>query len=438
MISALDLRGATIIAVLFGVVLVVAELWARRWNGQPEHTRKLVHLGGSAIGVFLPLLVQSVAVAFALTASLSLLFFATSKGKWLRSVGGVARSSRGSEYYPLAVFLVFVLSAGDYWRYLASLLVLGVADAFAALVGGGYGRIRYEVEDESKSLEGSLVFLVVAYLAILLPTLLLTELPRPTVVLASLLVALVVTGFEAVSLRGADNLFVPIAACVILGKITTKALPEIIFQNVSLIGLCVVIGVGARRFPGLNVGATIAVLLFTYGLWSLGSPLWALPVLIALVALVTARTGRFSGRAVGVRPVARACMPLVAILIVANTYRTYDFWYAPFLGATAAMTSIGVIQAAGRRARALVLSVGACMALVLIPAAFAVREPGASIATLLSVALFAGAIAVVLRERYPAETRLGDIVPAMMAILAAFVVAGLQRVGVISPWTIST
>lgn len=434
--SAADLRGAAIIAGLFGVILVLAEIWARAWKGNPEHTRKLVHLGGSAIGVFLPLLVESVLVAFLLTFGLSLLFFSTSKGKLLRSVGGVSRSSRGSEYYPLAVFLVFVLAEGQYWRYLASLLTLGVADAFAALVGSEYGRVRYAVEEESKSLEGSLVFLVVAYLAIQLPTLLLTDLDPTTVVLSSLLVALVVTGFEAISLRGADNLFVPVAACVILGKITTKPLEEIVFQNASLVGLCIVMGFGARWFPGLNVGATIAVLLFTYGLWSLGSPLWALPVFIALVALVTARSGRFSGKYIGVRPVARACVPLFAILILSNTNAAHNFWYAPYLGAAAAMTVIGVVQAGGRRRRSVVLAVAACATIILLPTRFAPSAPWPSIALLFAIALLGGGVALAMRRRYPAQSRLGEAIPALTAILTAGAVAGTEYIGAVPTWII--
>lgn len=431
-----DLRGGAIIAGLFGIVLVVAELWARRWGGKPEHTRKLVHLGGSAIGIFLPLLVESVAVAFALTAGLSLLFFATSRGRVLRSVGGIARSSRGSEYYPLAVFLVFVLAAGDYWRYLASLLTLGVADAFAALVGAEYGRVRYRVEEDSKSLEGSLVFLVVAFLAIHIPMLLLTNLDRPTVVLSALLVALVVTGFEAISLRGADNLFVPVAACVILEKITTKPLGEIIFQNLSLLGLCAAIAIGAKRFPGLNVGATIAVLLFTYGLWSLGSPLWALPVLIAMLAFVAARSGRFSGRYVGVRPVVRACLPLAAILIVSNMNDAHNFWYPPFLSAAAALTVIGVVQAVGHRPRAVLIALAACAAIILVPTAFAASAPAASLVALFVVALLGGAAALGMRRRYPAESRLGNLIPALAAIVAAGVIAGSEYVRAIPTWTL--
>lgn len=416
-------------------MLVIAEVWARR-GGRPEHTRKLVHLGGSAIGVFLPLLVQSWHVALVLTGSLSLLFFVTSKGRLLRSVGGVSRSSRGSEYYPLAVFLVFVLAGDEYWRYLASLLVLGVADAFAALVGGEYGRIRYAVEEESKSLEGSLVFLVVAYLAIQLPLLLLTQLPPGIIVLSSLLVALVVTGFEAISLRGADNLFVPIATCVILGKITTKPLEEVAFQNASFLGLMALMGFGARSFPKLNVGATIAVLLFTYGLWSLGSPLWALPVLIGLVALVVARSGRFSGRYVGVRPVARASMPLFAILVVSNMNAAHNFWFAAFLGAAAAMTAIGVVQAAGHRPRAVVLAVTAIAAIVGLPAAAAISAPPSSIATLAAVAMLFGSIALALRTSWPAESRLGGLIPALTAIVAASAIAAAQYAGVVPQWTI--
>ena len=434
--SSADIRGAAIIAALFAVVLVLAEVWARAWNGKPEHTRKLVHLGGSAIGIFLPLLVDSVLVAFVLTVGLSVLFFATSRGKLLRSVGGVTRSSRGSEYYPLAVFLVFVLAEDAYWRYLASLLTLGVADAFAALVGSQYGRVRYDVEDESKSLEGSLVFLVVAYLAIQLPTLLLTDLDPATVVLSSLLVALVVTGFEAISLRGADNLFVPIATCVILGKITTKPLDEIVFQNASLVGLCVAMGFGAHWFPGLNVGATIAVLLFTYGLWSLGSPLWALPVLIGLIALVTARSGRFSGKYVGVRPVARACIPLVAILILSNTNAAHNFWYAPYLGAAAAMTVIGVVQAAGSRARAVGLAFAACGAMVLLPTRLAPSAPATSVVLLFAIALAGGGAALALRRRYPAQSRLGEAIPALTAMLTAGVVAGAEYLRVVPTWII--
>ena len=429
-----DMRGALAIVLAFGVVLVVAEVWARR-GGAPERTRKVVHIGGSAIGVFMPLLVRSVLVAFVLTASLSLLFFVTSRGKLLRSVGGVSRPSRGSEYYPLAVWLVFVLADGEYWRYLASLLVLGIADAFAALAGSSYGRIRYRVEEESKSVEGSLVFLVVAYLAILLPMLLLTGIARPVAVLASLLVALIVTVFEAISLEGADNLFVPVAACVILGKITTKPLTEVIFQNVSFVVLTVVIGFAAWRVRALNVGATIGVLLFAYGLWSLGSPVWTIPFLVGCAAVAAARVRSSVGQTFGVRPVARACIPLVAILVLANSFENGSFWFGPYLAALAALTASGVVRVGHMRPRATLIAVAAVALIVVLPTVV-VPATRASVWAIGGLAAVSGVASGMVAWTKPGETRLGGVVPALEACAAAGLLAALQYEGVLGLWQI--
>jgi hypothetical protein len=195
-------------------------------------------------------------------------------------------------------------------------------------------------------------------------------------------------------------------------------------------------GFGAHWFPILNVGATIAVLLFTYGLWSLGSPLWALPVFIGLIALVTARSGRFSGKYIGVRPVARACIPLVAILILSNTNAAHNFWYAPYLGAAAAMTVIGVVQAGGTRARAVALAVAACAAIVLLPTQFAPSAPAASVALLFAIALAGGGAALAMRRRYPAQSRLGEAIPAVTAMLTAGAVAGAEYLRVVPTWII--
>src|SRR5687768_6084099 len=120
-----DLHGAVLIAGEFAVILVAAEVWSRL-GGKPEHTRKLVHLGGGMIGLALPWLIESPLVFLVLTASLSALFLAGEKTKLLRSIHRVERRSRGSEYYPLAIWLVFVIAADRPWLYVSAVLVLAV------------------------------------------------------------------------------------------------------------------------------------------------------------------------------------------------------------------------------------------------------------------------------------------------------------------------
>lgn len=321
-------------------LIVLAELWRRLGTPKPEHTRKLVHLGGGVTCLFFPFLIDSPWVVLAMALPLTALFVAGSKLGFLKSLHGVARKSRGAEYYPLAVFLVFVLARGRPWLYLAAVLVLAVADAFAALIGSRYGVVRYEVEDEQKSLEGSLVFLVIAFLAIHLPVLLMTDLPRPVCVLAALLVAALVTGFEAISLEGADNLFVPLAVVVVLGKITTKPLSEVIFQNLSLLVICLGVALLVWRARTLNVGGAIAFILFAYGTWSLGSWIWTLPVLLGFLGYLGA-WARFAppGHAAGVRvrTVTRALLPPFAMLALANGLRQPAEYFGPYLAACAAV-----------------------------------------------------------------------------------------------------
>jgi phytol kinase len=91
-----------------------------------------------------------------------------------------------------------------------------LADSSAALVGTTWGRRFYFIKHERRSVEGSLVFLAVAFLSISGPLLLLSDLDRSTVVLLALQLALLVTCVEAVSTRGIDNLLVPLATFILL------------------------------------------------------------------------------------------------------------------------------------------------------------------------------------------------------------------------------
>ena len=130
-----DLRGALILGGAFLSLIIIAELWRRLGNPKPEHTRKLVHLGGGVACLFFPFLIESPWVILAMALPLTALFVAGSKLGFLKSLHGVARKSRGAEYYPLAVFLVFVLTRGRPWLYLAAVLVLVTLGACVDDVG---------------------------------------------------------------------------------------------------------------------------------------------------------------------------------------------------------------------------------------------------------------------------------------------------------------
>lgn len=211
-----------------GIALVLASLcitlaglrtWQLHRCPDPERVRKGLHIMMSAVVLTFPWLFNAQWPVLVLTV-LGLGVMGALRG--LREgagcvVHGVRRRSFGELWFPLAVGLLFLVTGDDPLRYGIPILVLGLADPAAALVGQRHGRVRYGARLGAKTAEGSLAFFAVATGAVLAPLLLTGE---SNAVGPALLVALFVgaltTLAEAVARRGLDNLLVPLVALLAL------------------------------------------------------------------------------------------------------------------------------------------------------------------------------------------------------------------------------
>lgn len=145
--------------------------------------------------------------------------------RWLQQqfgavLGSVARASHGELYFALGVIALFVWAKGDKVFYVAALLVLTFADTAAALVGKRWGAHRFPGLAATKSLEGSLAFLVVAWGCLALPLTLGAGLEISVALVLGLTVALLLTGLEAVAVGGLDNLLLPLATYGLLTNLS--------------------------------------------------------------------------------------------------------------------------------------------------------------------------------------------------------------------------
>jgi phytol kinase len=195
--------------------LLLAGEWlhrARRWR--PEATRKGAHVSLGLVAAAFPALFSGPVPPLLLSAVFVLLMAGTKAAGRLRSVHGVERRSCGAACFPIAVGLVCLLSQGRPDVYVASLLVLTLADTAAAVAGALCGRHRYPAGGAFKSVEGSLAFAVAAF-ASLLPLLAVgTRRSLTESVAAAGCIALLAAGVEAFSPCGTDNLLVPVSVCV--------------------------------------------------------------------------------------------------------------------------------------------------------------------------------------------------------------------------------
>ena len=213
--------GMGMVLAIFGVLIGGLRAYRRSRSADPELVRKLLHLGMGLLTISFPWLFASAWPVLLLAALFALGLTALRISPPLRRllggvIDGVNRKSLGEITFPFAVGLLYLFSAGDPLTFCIPMLILSLADAAAALVGGRYGTLRVPGPRGEKSLEGSLAFLAVAFVSTHVPLLLFTDCGRAESLLIAVTLALQATLLEASAWGGLDNLLVPLGAFALL------------------------------------------------------------------------------------------------------------------------------------------------------------------------------------------------------------------------------
>jgi hypothetical protein len=234
-------------------------------------------------------------------------------------------------------------------------LALIVSDAAAAVLGSIYGRTTYEVESDRRSIEGSVVFFLAIFLAIHLPLLLMTGIDRGVSVLLAVQVALVVTLLEGVSLKGCDNLTIPLASYYLLVRFSELPASTLVHHVGMLWATALLLGVLAHHSQILKTSGVMATTLFFYAVYTLGGAIWLGTPALALLWLAMLRSHRgglgivpkaefqviatFYGTAVAISVlIANDVVPKMPM--VPDWANTPDIFFTLFIGATVGQLAV--------------------------------------------------------------------------------------------------
>ena len=340
-----DLLPAAIFAVIFPAIFAAGELVRRQLPDRPELSRKFVHFCGGLAALSFPFALRSAVTVLLLAVLFAGFILVTKRLGVLRSVHGVDRHSSGAAYFPAAIALLYLLGRDRPVFYLIAVLALTVSDSLAALVGTRYGAITYDVEEGRRTLEGSLAFFFITFLCAHVPLLLMTGLGRPETVLIALVIAMLVTGFEAISLAGSDNIFVPLGTYFILVKMTRYPL-ETIIAHTEILCLIIVASLALTFVQKVfKPSGLIGMILVNYAAWSLCDFSWFLPVLLAQV-LLYALVLRFRQQVpeditnYQVKVLFYSALVPVALIFVANAGGEYERIYLPFVAAVVSQIAL--------------------------------------------------------------------------------------------------
>lgn len=203
-----------VVAVAFVALCVVVEVLARRIDGlSPELVRKLAHMSSAVLASLLPFV-----LGFEQIALLGLLFAclmaASQRIGLFTAIHGVSRETYGEVLFPLGI-AALALACPRPAPFAFGVLVLGLGDGLAALVGERFGRRRIPLLRTRKTLWGTGAFLLVC-LVLGAAFLAATGVSPSYALAAGAAMAIALTPIELFLTRGFDNLALPLVSGALL------------------------------------------------------------------------------------------------------------------------------------------------------------------------------------------------------------------------------
>ena len=264
-----DMAGVIISIFFVAIVLVISELIRKLGSFNTEFTRKFVHIGVSHWWLVAMLLIKDMRYALVPPIIFVFLNYYSYKKDLIKSIErGKDSSDLGTVYFPISLIVLILLTwkggfLGQDLRHLGLLgtLIMGYGDGFAAVVGQNFGRKKYKIFGNEKSIEGSVAMFCFAFAvsATILGIFIGFEV---NTLRMSFIIAVLSALTEAFTPFGFDNLTVPIFSTLI-AYFLLKDSPVFLFAYMACIGFVIsfFIAYAAYRKESLtldgSVGATL-------------------------------------------------------------------------------------------------------------------------------------------------------------------------------------
>lgn len=203
--------GIIVSIVFIGIIFVAANLFEKAGK---EASRKFIHIMLSNWWIIAMVFFDNVFSAALLPALFIVINYASYKMDLIkvmeRDEGEENKDSLGTVYYAISLFILVIITFGVLKNPLVGLCgiaVMGYGDGLAAVIGQAIKSPEYVIGKNKKTLAGSATMFFVTLIII---AGFLTFNQADYVAIKSILIALLMTVIEAVSIKGTDNISVPL------------------------------------------------------------------------------------------------------------------------------------------------------------------------------------------------------------------------------------
>jgi len=351
-----------------GIVLFIslAEFLHKTVGWSHEFNRKLVHILTGVLVFLSPLFFKYpvplvvLGIIFTVVNAVSL---ATDS---LKSMHNSERKTYGTVFFPIAFILLVITCWTSYKSVLmTSILILGIADAVAAIVGESVKNPRiFNLTGEKKSVQGSAAMFVSTFLIVFITLPLIDYLDNTVISFAlsfwvAAICALFATGLETLSFAGSDNLTVPLGSAFIMSFMLKASTDQRVLLTTGAV-LALLIAYSSYKVKTLSKSGGMATFVLAFIIFGLGGYKWTIPILMffALSSALSkiAKTQKEQCTLMFEKSDTRDIYQVLAnggiagIIILLNLYFPSVLWFYLYIGTLAAVnsdtwaTEIGVLS----------------------------------------------------------------------------------------------
>ncbi len=208
--------GIIISYLYIGIIIAGAKLFEKRGE---EASRKFIHIILGNWWFIAMYFFTNVWFAIFVPITFVIINYVSYKQDLIKVMERKNQDGLGTVYYAVSLFILAIVSFGIYQKPILGLipnLIMAYGDGFAAVVGKCIKSKTYKVGETKKSIAGSITMFIISliFITIFLTTRYTFELWQT--VLIGIIMSGIVTIIEAISVKGIDNISVPVSMLVML------------------------------------------------------------------------------------------------------------------------------------------------------------------------------------------------------------------------------
>ena len=205
--------GIVVSYLFVGIIIVSAKFFQKVGE---EASRKFIHIALIGWWPIAMAFFNNTVCAVIVPISFVIINYLSYKKDLIKAMERNEKDSLGTVYYAISLVLMVIYTFEIIHKPeigLCAMAIMCLGDGFASIIGKAVKSFEYKIGKTKKTLAGSLTMFIITFIIVAIYFIYRAD---PYWIIKSLLLATISTVVEAVSIKGTDNITVPIIATLLL------------------------------------------------------------------------------------------------------------------------------------------------------------------------------------------------------------------------------